>query len=227
MNLLLVEDDPQIVEALVMSLERLGHHVDHLSEATADLAARVAEADVVVLDVGLPGEDGFAICRNIRRWSSIPILMLTARSDDVDIVAGLEVGADEYVIKPVSPRVLDARIKALVRRQSSSAVADPPPADGAGSGVRIDRLAAEVTRDGVPLRLSPTEKRLLFVLADHPGQVLSREQLFELAWKQDFLGDSRLVDNAVLRLRGKLDDANGDSMIETVRGFGYRFRAAP
>ncbi|MBF6331932.1 response regulator transcription factor [Nocardia transvalensis] len=214
-----------------MSLVRLGYDVDHLAGASADLRQRVAKADAVVLDIGLPGEDGFAVCRAIRRWSSVPILMLTARSDDIDMVAGLEVGADDYVVKPVSPRVLDARIKAVLRRNmpvaapasehSEAAVAATEP------GLRIDRLAAEVTRDGIPLNLSPTEKRLLFALADHPGQVLSREQLLELAWNQGFLGDSSLVDNAIYRLRAKIDGGHEENHIETVRGFGYRFRAVP
>ncbi|WP_332838187.1 response regulator transcription factor [Nocardia terpenica] len=231
MNLLLVEDDPKIVEALEMSLARLGYSVDHLPEASPELRQRVAQADAVVLDIGLPGEDGFAVCRAIRRWSSIPILMLTARSDDIDTVAGLEAGADDYVVKPVSPRVLDARIKAVLRRRAP--VAAPasdyaePAAASTESGLRIDRPAAEVTRDGVPLNLSPMDKRLLFALADHPGQVLSREQLLKLAWSQEFLGDSSLVDNAVYRLRAKIDGGNKESHIETVRGFGYRFRAAP
>lgn len=190
----------------------------------------MADADVVILDIGLPGEDGFAVCRAIRRRSSIPILMLTARSDDIDTVAGLEAGADDYVVKPVSARVLDARIKAVMRRQAPAPapmppVAGPAPASTTDRGLGIDRRAAEVTRDGVSLNLSPNEKRLLFALADHPGQVLSREQLLELAWNQDFLGDSRLVDNTIQRLRGKIDNEGDESHIETVRGFGYRFRA--
>lgn len=230
MNLLLVEDDPRIVEALAMSLARLGYDVDHLAGASADLRQRVARADAVVLDIGLPGEDGFAVCRAIRRWSSVPILMLTARSDDIDTVAGLEAGADDYVVKPVSPRVLDARIKAVLRRNVAAAPESEraePIVAATELGLRIDRLAAEVTRDGVPLNLSPTEKRLLFALADHPGQVLSREQLLELAWNQGFLGDSSLVDNAIYRLRAKIDGGHEANHIETVRGFGYRFRAAP
>ncbi|QXN95585.1 response regulator transcription factor [Nocardia iowensis] len=213
-----------------MSLARLGYDVDHLAGASADLRRRVARADAVVLDIGLPGEDGFAVCRAIRRWSSIPILMLTARSDDIDTVAGLEAGADDYVVKPVSPRVLDARIKAVLRRNVAAAPESEraePIVAATELGLRIDRLAAEVTRDGVPLNLSPTEKRLLFALADHPGQVLSREQLLELAWNQGFLGDSSLVDNAIYRLRAKIGGGHEANHIETVRGFGYRFRAAP
>ena len=229
-SLLLIEDDPAIVDALALSLGRLGHTVDHLAAAPEDLEDRVAAADAVILDVGLPGDDGFAVCRRIRRSSSVPILMLTARSDDIDTVAGLEAGADDYVVKPVSPRVLDARIKAALRRTAPEFVppqereAQAPSDDGP---LTVDRAGAEVLRDGVPLPLTPTEKRLMYAFADHPGQVLSREQLLSMAWNQDFLGDSRLVDNAILRLRPKIDPPDGTSHIETVRGFGYRFRPAP
>ncbi|WP_019202221.1 response regulator transcription factor [Tsukamurella sp. 1534] len=227
--LLLIEDDENIVEGLTLSLELLDHRLAHLPAATDDLEERVGAADVVLLDLGLPGEDGFAVCRRIRRSSRVPIIILTARSDDIDTVAGLEAGADDYVVKPVSPRVLDARIKAAMRR----AVLEDPPAPepdpaavapAPGTGLVIDRAAAEVFRDGVALPLSPIEKRMMYAFEDHAGQVLSREQLLSLAWNQDFLGDSRLVDNAILRLRAKIDPDDGESRIETVRGFGYRFR---
>lgn len=231
-RLLLIEDDPAIVDALTLSLGRLDHTVEHLAAATDDLEQRVTAADAVILDVGLPGEDGFAVCRRIRRSSTVPILMLTARSDDIDTVAGLEAGADDYVVKPVSPRVLDARIKAALRRTAPPA--DPAPVPSAEPAapsddgpLTVDRAGAEVLRDGVPLPLTPTEKRLMYAFADHPGQVLSREQLLAMAWNQDFLGDSRLVDNAILRLRPKIDPPDGTSHIETVRGFGYRFRPTP
>ncbi|MCS3779517.1 response regulator transcription factor [Tsukamurella ocularis] len=231
-RLLLIEDDPAIVDALTLSLGRLDHTVEHLPAATDDLEERVTGADAVILDVGLPGEDGFAVCRRIRRSSTVPILMLTARSDDIDTVAGLEAGADDYVVKPVSPRVLDARIKAALRRSAPSVDPAPPlpaePAVPSNDGpLTVDRSGAEVLRDGAPLPLTPTEKRLMYAFADHPGQVLSREQLLAMAWNQDFLGDSRLVDNAILRLRPKIDPADGSSHIETVRGFGYRFRPTP
>ncbi|MET9328735.1 response regulator transcription factor [Tsukamurella sp. NPDC003166] len=226
-RLLLIEDDPSIVGALVLSLGRLDHVVEHLGAATDDLEQRVAAVDAVILDVGLPGDDGFAVCRRIRRSSTVPILMLTARSDDIDTVAGLEAGADDYVVKPVSPRVLDARIKAALRRAVPVAPPEAGPAPSNDGPLVIDRAGAEVLRDGVPLPLTPTEKRLMYAFADHPGQVLSREQLLALAWNQDFLGDSRLVDNAILRLRPKIDSDDGPSHIETVRGFGYRFRTSP
>ncbi|GEE02178.1 transcriptional regulatory protein AfsQ1 [Gordonia spumicola] len=221
MRLLLIEDDPQIVEALEMSLERLDHTVVAVAADPGDgLAALLAESDLVLLDIGLPGADGFSVCRSIRAISTIPIIMLTARSDDIDMVAGLEAGADDYVVKPVSPRVLDARIKANVRRAThDSPSTTDTAADGPVAGLVVDRAAAAVRRDGVDLQLSPIETRLMLTFADHPGQVLSRDQLLALVWDQSYLGDSRLVDNAIQRLRSKV----GDACVETVRGFGYRF----
>ncbi|WP_132993777.1 response regulator [Gordonia zhaorongruii] len=234
MRLLLIEDDPQIVEALQMSLERLDYDVSTIDTGTsADLHSLVERVDAVVLDIGLPDTDGFSVCRSIRARSAIPVIMLTARSDEIDMVAGLEAGADDYVVKPVSPRVLDARIKAIMRRiRPNQAPHEPPsPPDAAGTanaqfdvnGLSIDRAAAQVRRDGSALPLSPTELRLMFAFADHAGQVLSRDQLLTLAWDQTYLGDSRLVDNAIQRLRSKIDPVAGPSLIETVRGFGYRF----
>ncbi|MEJ9079478.1 response regulator transcription factor [Gordonia malaquae] len=224
MRLLLIEDDPHIVEALQMSLERLDHTVRaEPADPGVRLSGLLDAADVVILDIGLPGADGFSVCRSIRAISDIPIIMLTARSDDIDMVAGLEAGADDYVVKPVSPRVLDARIKANVRRVASATVGPPPSTATADSvtlgDLIVDRGAAQVRRDGEPLPLSPTETRLMLTFADHVGQVLSRDQLLELVWDQSYLGDSRLVDNAIQRLRTKI----GDHHIETVRGFGYRF----
>ena len=154
-RLLLIEDDPAIVDALTLSLGRLDHTVEHLAAATDDLEERVTAADAVILDVGLPGEDGFAVCRRIRRSSTVPILMLTARSDDIDTVAGLEAGADDYVVKPVSPRVLDARIKAALRRSAPADAAPAPSAEVAAPSndgpLTVDRAGAEVLRDGAPL----------------------------------------------------------------------------
>ncbi len=224
MKLLLIEDDPGIVAALEMSLARLGYTVTTADRDPGDaLAAMVDDADAVVLDIGLPGEDGFAVCRRIRTFAAVPIVILTARGDDIDMVAGLEAGADDYVVKPVSPRVLDARIKANVRRAGTSPTAARSASPETLGDLVLDRDGADVLRNGVSLGLSPTEKRLVYAFADHPGQVLSRDQLLRLAWDQTFLGDSRLVDNAIQRLRAKLDVAHRESRIETVRGFGYRF----
>jgi len=180
---------------------------------------RDAAADVVVLDVMLPGLDGFEVCRRLRRDSDIPVIMLTARDDDLDVVGGLEAGADDYVVKPVEPRVLDARIRAVLRRT----VRTDSPAETYGE-LMIDRGSLIVRRAGQDVSLPPTELRLLLVLSGSPRQVFSREQLLSLVWEHDYLGDSRLVDACVQRLRAKIEaDTSQPRYIQTVRGFGYRF----
>ena len=213
-TVLLVEDDPAARQGLELALRRLGYGVR--AAETGEAALRDfpdAAADVVVLDLMLPGLDGFEVCRQLRRGSDIPVIMLTARGDDLDIVGGLEAGADDYVVKPVEPRVLDARIRAVLRR---TARADSP-AETYGE-LMIDRGSLIVRRVG------PTELRLLLVLSGSPRQVFSREQLLGLVWEHDYLGDSRLVDACVQRLRAKIEtDTSEPRYIQTVRGFGYRF----
>ncbi|AIJ24211.1 two-component system response regulator [Amycolatopsis methanolica 239] len=175
--------------------------------------------DFVLLDLMLPGIDGFEVCRRIRATGPVPIIMLTARGDDIDVVGGLEAGADDYMVKPVQPRVLDARIKAVLRR--GGAAGQSREQHGA---LTIDRAACEVTKNGEPVRLTPTELRLLLERSRVPGRVLSRQQLLELVWEHDYLGDSRLVDACVERLRAKLEDQPAAPVyVRTVRGFGYRF----
>jgi DNA-binding response OmpR family regulator len=150
--------------------------------------------------------------------------MLTARSDDLDVVAGLEAGADDYVAKPVRPRVLDARIKAVLRRVTTEHGSAEPSARSEYGDLTIDRSSMVVTKAGTPLALTPTELRLLLVLSGSPGQVFSREQLLSAVWEQDYLGDSRLVDASVQRLRAKIEQvAARPVFLQTVRGFGYRF----
>jgi len=189
-TVLLVEDDPAARQGLELALRRLGYGVHAAETGEAALRdLRDAAADVVVLDVMLPGLDGFEVCRRLRRGSDIPVIMLTARSDDLDIVGGLEAGADDYVVKPVEPRVLDARIRAIIRRTARVG----SPAETYGE-LMIDRGSLIVRRDGQDVSLTPTELRLLLVLSGSPRQVFSREQLLDLVWEHDYLGDSRLVD---------------------------------
>jgi len=201
-------------------LRRLGYEVRLAETGEAALGGTGgATADVVVLDVMLPGVDGFEVCRRLRRDSDVPVIMLTARGDDFDIVGGLEAGADDYVVKPVEPRVLDARIRAVLRRMARA----DSPAETYGELV-IDRGSLVVRRAGREVSLTPTELRLLLVLSGSPRQVFSREQLLDLVWEQDYLGDSRLVDACVQRLRAKIEtDTSEPRYIQTVRGFGYRF----
>ena len=219
-TVLLVEDDPGARQGLELALRRLGYEVLPAETGEAALDGMGEDAvDVVVLDVMLPGVDGFEVCRRLRRDSDVPVIMLTARGDDIDIVVGLEAGADDYVVKPVEPRVLDARIRAVLRRMARAG----SPAETYGELV-IDRGSLVVRRSGREVSLTPTELRLLLVLSGSPRQVFSREQLLDLVWEHDYLGDSRLVDACVQRLRAKIEtDTSEPRYIQTVRGFGYRF----
>jgi two-component system response regulator MtrA len=219
-TVLLVEDDPGAREGLELALRQLGYGVRPAASGEAALhGVREATADVVVLDVMLPGIDGFEVCRRLRRDSDVPVIMLTARGDDLDVVVGLEAGADDYVVKPVQPRVLDARIRAVLRRITRTG----SPAETHGE-LMLDRDALIVRRAGRDVSLTPTELRLLLVLSGSPRQVFSREQLLGLVWEHDYLGDSRLVDACVQRLRAKIEAGTSEPRyIQTVRGFGYRF----
>ena len=217
-RLLLIEDDPAIVDALTLSLGRLDHTVEHLAAATDDLEERVTAADAVILDVGLPGEDGFAVCRRIRRSSTVPILMLTARSDDIDTVAGLEAGADDYVVKPFKPQELVARIRARLRRGE-----DPEPERLTIGDLTIDVAGHAVRRGEESLSLTPLEFDLLLALARKPYQVFSREVLLEQVWGYRHAGDTRLVNVHVQRLRSKIEhDPENPQIVVTVRGVGYK-----
>ena len=208
--------------AIELALTRQGHRVTAAASGEEGLELWQSQRpELVVLDVMLPGLDGFEVCRRIRRTDQVPIILLTARSDDIDVVVGLESGADDYVVKPVQPRVLDARIRAVLRRHGGST---PDQADVAVFGdLAVDRSAMIVSRNGAPISLTPTELKLLVELSRRPGQALSRQQLLRLVWDHDYLGDSRLVDACVQRLRAKVELVPGDpQLIRTVRGIGYR-----
>ncbi|MFB9931864.1 response regulator [Amycolatopsis halotolerans] len=223
-RLLLVEDDRALAEALTLALEALGHDVVVAPTGERALEALFTdrlEFDFVLLDVMLPGMDGFEVCRRIRARSRLPLILLTARGDPIDIVVGLECGADDYVVKPAEPRVIDARIKAVGRR----AVTAAGPSAGllrAGS-LEIDVGAMSVTRAGAEIALTATEIRLLVEFAEQPNQVLSRQALLKRVWDYGYVGDSRIVDAAVARLRAKIeDDPANPVVLRTVRGLGYR-----
>ncbi|WP_017972585.1 response regulator transcription factor [Actinopolyspora halophila] len=220
-QILLIEDDQSIRTSLALALGRHGHEIREAGTGEDGLRMLAsAEPDVVVLDLMLPGMDGFEVCRRIRAKSAVPVIMLTARGDDFDVVGGLEAGADDYVIKPVQPRVLDARIRAVLRRGTFAEQTQ----SGRYRDLTIDRAALTVTKGDQQLALTPTELRVLLELSRSPGQVLSRMQLLELVWEYDYLGDSRLVDNCVQRLRAKIEDEPARPVfVQTVRGFGYRF----
>lgn len=228
-HVLLIEDDASVRDGMELVLRRHGYGVETAAtgeQALALLAGeRGARVELAVLDLMLPGMDGFEVCRRIRaRAPKLPVIMLTARGDDRDIVTGLEAGADDYVVKPVTAPVLEARIRAALRR------AEPYPRQGPGAdrtdhaGLVIDRAGLTVTKHGVALALPPTELRVLLELSASPGRVLTRDQLLASVWDHTFLGDSRLVDAAVGRLRAKIEDVPArPRYVQTVRGFGYRF----
>ena len=219
-RVLLIEDDPAVRQGLELALTRQGHRVRVVESGEQGLDRLRADLpDVVVLDLMLPGMDGFEVCRRIRAAGEVPIIMLTARGDDMDVVAGLESGADDYVVKPVQPRVLEARIRAVLRRTGR----DQAELERHGD-LTIDRAGLVVANRGVPVSLTPTELRLLLELSGTPGRVHSRQQLLESVWEHGYLGDSRLVDACVQRLRAKIeDDSAAPVYVQTVRGFGYRF----
>jgi two-component system response regulator MtrA len=219
-TILLVEDDPSIRETTKIGLEQAGFRVDTAADGRAGLTAfRSRRPDLVILDIMLPHVDGLEVIRAIRAESSVPVVMLTARAETVDVVVGLESGADDYVTKPFEMPVLVARVRAALRRAHQL-----EPAETVTLGdVHVDVLGHRVTRGGAEIVLTPTEFRLLVELARRPGQVFTREMLLERVWDIGYLGDSRLVDVAVQRLRAKLEVVPGaPAVIETVRGVGYR-----
>ena len=226
-TVLLVEDDARVRRVLRLALEDEGYDVAEAADATTGLAALKRQPpDVVLLDVMLPDTDGFAVCRMIRRASDVPIIMVTARVDSHDVVAGLEAGADDYVTKPLVAKELAARIRALLRRSLS---APPDPADDAlprrltVGDLVIGVEEGQVTRDGTPIALTKTEFRLLVELACAQGRICTREDLLERVWGYGYFGDSRIVDVHIGRLRSKIEHDPADpAHLVTVRGLGYR-----
>jgi two-component system, OmpR family, response regulator MtrA len=218
--ILLIEDDPLLRRGLQLALGRHGHDVRTADTGEDGLREfRSSTPDLVVLDLMLPGIDGFEVCRRIRAAGEVPVIMLTARGDDFDVVGGLAAGADDYVVKPAQPTVLDARIRAVLRRSTGT-----PDGVRVHRDLRIDTTALTVSVHGEPVPLTPTELRLLLTLSRAPGRVFSRQQLLEEVWEHDYLGDSRLVDNCVQRLRAKIEASPATpEYVQTVRGFGYRF----
>ncbi|MFI6698766.1 response regulator [Streptomyces sp. NPDC050509] len=225
-RVLLIEDDPAVREGVQLALRRQGHDVEAVATGELGLEQhRRFRPDVVVLDLMLPGMSGLDVCRRIRAGSQVPIIMATARGDDVDVIVGLEAGADDYVVKPVQARVLEARIRAVLRRFGVPADTDAARIERHGDLV-IDRAGLDITLGGEPVSLALSEMRLLLTLSASPGQVFSRQQLLEAVWEHSYHGDIRLVDACVKRLRFKMAEPSGaPRFVQTVRGFGYRFRS--
>lgn len=221
-RLLLVDDDPRVRRVLRLALEDEGYQVLEATNGAQALAALRRELpDVVLLELMLPDQHGFAVCREIRRNSDVPVIMVTARTDSHDVVAGLESGADDYVTKPLVAKELSARIRAVLRRIEP---ASPPPSQQFTVGdLRIDVAFTETTRDGVPLPLTRTEFKLLAELAGAEGAICSREHLLSKVWGYGYFGDSRIVDVHVRRLRLKVErDPANPRHVLTARGLGYR-----
>jgi DNA-binding response OmpR family regulator len=217
-RILIVEDEANIASFVAMYLQKAGYAVERSSTGAdgVEKAKRISPA-LIVLDLNLPDMDGLEVCRSLRADSQVPILMLTARDDDVDKIVGLEVGADDYMTKPFNPRELVARIRSILRR----ATAPPPKSKGRKEhgAIVIDAGRREVTVHGQQVQLAPKEFDLLWELLDHRGMVLTREQLLERVWGYTFVGDTRTVDVHVRQLRRKIGD---DCPVVTVWGVGYK-----
>lgn len=234
-KILVVDDEISLLETLAYNLKKQGYDVEMASDGSTALEmARTTHPDLIVLDIMLPGMDGFEVCREIRKEMNTPVLMLTARDDEIDRVVGLEVGADDYLTKPFSMRELLARVKAMLRRirlireemATSPAAAEPAvthPVLNFGA-LTFDLLRHEVLLKGQPLTLKPKEYELLVYFAQHRGIVLSRDHILEHVWGWDFTGDSRTVDVHIRWLREKIEeDPSVPTRLITVRGAGYRF----
>jgi DNA-binding response OmpR family regulator len=221
-RVLVIEDDPAVRRGVGLGLRHQGHETLLVATGEDGLAELVASApDIVLLDLMLPGMSGLETCRRIRAFSQVPIVILSARDDDVDVVVGLEAGADDYVIKPASTEVIEARMRAVLRRTTQAATGNARSTYG---DLLIDRVALRVLKRGEEVALAPTELKLLLFLSAAPERTFSRQQLLEQVWEHAFHGDYRLVDACVMRLRAKIeDDSRNPRYIQTVRGFGYRF----
>lgn len=221
-KILIADDDDRIREVVRIFLEAEGFDVYQAEDGKRALEmVRKDNPDLVILDLMMPGLDGWTVCKILRKETKIPIIMLTAKGDEYDRVLGLDLGADDYVVKPFSPRELCARVKAVLRRlegeESKEHILSYP-------GLEINQITREVEVDGLNINLTTKEFDLLHCLAKRPGQIYSRDQLLSMVWENDYCGDSRTVDTHINRLRSKLESQVGYSdFIQTVRGVGYKF----
>ena len=230
-TILIVEDEPALRDTLIYNLKKDGFTAEAVRDGRSALeSARKLKPDLILLDIMLPGMDGFEVARILRKEMNTPILMLTARDDEIDRVVGLEVGADDYLTKPFSMRELMARVKAqlrrsrLVREELASLKPEIKHEVLTFGNLIVNRTRQEVMLNDKPLPLKPQEYQLLLFFAEHKGQMLSREFILERVWGWDFIGDSRTVDVHVRWLRQKIEaDASNPTRIVTVRGGGYRF----
>ncbi|KJS57987.1 response regulator transcription factor [Streptomyces rubellomurinus] len=223
MRVLLVEDDEPVAESLRRGLVRYGFEVSWVTTGAAALA-EADPYDLVLLDLGLPDTDGLDVCRALRRRGDVPIIVISARSDETDRVVGLEIGADDYVSKPFGVREVVARIRAVLRRARPAEQQAAAGPDRYGPRLTVDRRAARVRLDGAELPLTPKEYDLLAFLTEEPGALMSREQIMEAVWDANWFGPTKTLDVHVAALRRKLA---GAVAIEAVRGVGFRLVVAP
>ena len=222
-RILVVDDDDNVRRLVAAYLEREGYDVSQAADGNAAIrSVETAAPDLLILDLMLPGPGGLQVARRLKDSIGVPVIMLTARGEEDDVLRGFEAGADDYLVKPFSPKVLVARVRAVLRRAGIATDDDTAPL--VRGPLVMDERSRMVTVDGTPVELTAIEFDLLRALADHPGWVYSREQLLERVWGYDHLGDSRVVDVHVANLRKKIgDDSSQPRFIRTVRGVGYKF----
>ena len=225
-QLLVVDDEDAILEFVSFNLRKEGYEVTTAKDGDSALAlAEKQPFDLVILDIMLPGTDGFEVCRRLRAQGDVPVLFLSARDTELDKVVGLEIGADDYLAKPFGIRELQARVKALLRRSAASAkgATAAPGEVYQAAGIRLDETSHEVMNGETPIDLTPREFELLACLMQNSGKVLSRDQLLRQAWGWEIVVETKTVDTHIKRLRDKLEAAGVDpNIVETVRGYGYR-----
>ena len=225
-KILIADDDPIVHESLKIYMQAEGFEVVDVYDGDAALAAldfRQEPAELVILDIMMPGKSGVEVCREIRKSSQVPIVMLTAKGEEVDKIVGLELGADDYIVKPFSPREVIARIKAILRRTEKNEGEAAEKNVIRHNGLVIDLNSYTVLLRNQPVVCTPKEIEILYLLASHPGQVFTRDTLLSQVWGYDFAGETRTVDTHIKRLRAKLDSTGLGWSIKTIYGVGYKF----
>ncbi len=224
-TILIVEDEPSIAEVVSLYLKRADFKVHHAGDGLAAMAYLEKHIpDLIVMDIMLPELDGFGITRWLRERSQVPIIMLTSRRDEIDRITGLELGADDYVVKPFSPQELVSRVRAVLRRAAQTEIETPAAQPVSSGGLSIDPLSRSVTLDGEDLTLTAKEFELLYLIASHPNQVFNRNQLLDRVWGESEYIDPSTVTVHVRRLREKIeDDPSSPTRLITVWGVGYKF----
>ena len=222
-KILIADDDPIVHESLKIYMQAEGFEVVDVYDGDAALAALDSSISLCVLDIMMPGKSGVEVCREIRKSSQVPIVMLTAKGEEVDKIVGLELGADDYIVKPFSPREVIARIKAILRRTEKNEGEAAEKNVIRHNGLVIDLNSYTVLLRNQPVVCTPKEIEILYLLASHPGQVFTRETLLSQVWGYDFAGETRTVDTHIKRLRAKLDSTGLGWSIKTIYGVGYKF----